>query len=343
LKSLWIRIVQSYLTLGFRFYYKKYNAVHLEKIPENKAIIFLSNHQNALLDPLLITIKSKQQNYFLTRAVVFKNPTIAKILNSFQMLPVYRMIDGVNTIKKNKQIFTKCTELLNKNESIILFPEGNHNLKRKVRPLKKGFLRIINETLQKYPTTEIIIIPVGLNYQNATKWGDSMTVIFGNHISPNTYWNNDELDFLGLSNAVSEKLKQLTTHIESIKKYDNSLEKLNKLEVDFTNPVEVNKCLENNFNYKGKKVSKASNLFLFLKSLVKIFYFLPYFIWKKFALPSIKDDEFIATFRYALILTLVPIFLLIEVLIVSIAFNSTTGGLLLSIGLILPLVALRAK
>jgi 1-acyl-sn-glycerol-3-phosphate acyltransferase len=308
LQILWLRFVQFYLTIGFKFYYKNFNVTYLDSVPKEKAVIYLSNHQNALLDPLLITIKSTRKNYFLTRAAVFKNPTIAKILNSFQMLPVYRMVDGVDTIQKNKAIFTTCSELLSKKKSIILFPEGSHNLKRKIRPLKKGFLRIIEETLHTYPNTEIVIIPIGVNYQNPTEWGDSMSVYFGNHISADSFWKDNQLDFSGLSEAVSTKMKQLTTHINSISEYDEIQEKLKELKVDFAKPVEVNKCLQNDLIFTGKKVRNDSKLYSFFRFLVKVFYFLPYYVWKNKGEPKIKEEEFIATFRYAIILTVAPIY-----------------------------------
>lgn len=343
MQILWLRFVQFYLSIGFKFYYTKFEAVYLDEIPKDKAVIYLSNHQNALLDPLLITLKSTRKNFFLTRAAVFKNPTIAKILNSLQMLPVYRMVDGVNTIKKNKKIFTYCSELLHKKKSIILFPEGSHNINRKVRPLKKGAGRIIEETLQKYPKTEIVIIPIGVNYQNPTEFGDSMTVYFGNHISPNQFWNGESLDFIGIAKAISSEIKELTTHIESIPEYNNTLKKLRELQVDFTNPVEVNKCLNNDFNYTGKKVKKDSSLYPFFTLLIKIFYFLPYFIWKKIAFPKVEEDEFVATFRYALIITIAPFYLLLLAITTCLLFGKTIGLLFLLIGILLPLITLRVK
>ncbi|MFK5982751.1 MAG: 1-acyl-sn-glycerol-3-phosphate acyltransferase [Flavobacteriaceae bacterium] len=343
MQLLWLHFVQFYLTIGFKYYYKKFEVVYLEKIPKDKAVIYLSNHQNALLDPILISIKSTHKNYFLTRAAVFKNPTVAKILNSLQMLPVYRVVDGIDTIQKNKAIFTICSKFLSKKKSIILFPEGSHNIKRKVRPLKKGFLRIIEETLQTYPNTEIVIIPIGVNYQNPIEWGDSMSVFFGNHISPNGYWKDNELDFKGLSQEVSSKMKLLTTHIESISEYDETLIKLSKLKVDYTRPSEVNTCLKNDFNYTGKKVKPDSNLYPIFKFLVCTFYFLPYYIWRRIGFPKIKEEEFIATFRYAIILTIAPIYLLVLTLILTLVFGKAIGLTILGVGVLLPLITLRVK
>ncbi len=343
MKLLWLHIVESYIRIGFWFYFKSISVTYLEKIPNDKTVLFLSNHQNALLDPLIITIKSKQKNYFLTRAAVFKNPTVAKILNSLQMLPIYRLIDDVDIIQKNKKIFNFCSELLHKKKSIILFPEGSHSLVRRVRPLKKGVTRIIEETLQKYPETEIVIIPIGVNYQSPLEYGDSCRIYFGNHISTNKYWKENKLDYNGLLSTISSELKKLTTNIESIPEYDNTLKKLKDLKVDFTNPVEVNKCLQTDFNYTGKKVKKDSSLFAFFKLLVKIFYFLPYLIWKKVAFLKIKDDEFIATFRFAIIISITPIYLIFGVLLFSLLFGKTIGLMFLLTGILLPLITLRVK
>jgi 1-acyl-sn-glycerol-3-phosphate acyltransferase len=343
LKLLWFSFVQFYLTVGFKFYYKKIDVIYKEKIPKDKAVIFLSNHQNALLDPLLVSISSTRKNYFLTRAAVFKNSTVAKLLNSLQMLPVYRMIDGVNTIQKNRAIFTFCTKLLDQKKSIILFPEGSHSLKRKVRPLKKGAARIIQETLQEFPKREIIIIPVGVNYQAPTEYGDSMSVYFGKHISPTKFWDGSQLDMQELNKTISTELKQLTSHIESISDYEQNLKNLKNLKIDFTSPIAVNKCLQNDFLKTENKIKKPSSLYLFFIFLIKVFYFIPYFIWKKVAFPKITEDEFIGTFRYVLIITLAPIYLLLLVFSSFLFFGKTIGLTLLGIGIILPLVTLRVK
>jgi len=343
LKILWLQFVESYLKIGFQFYYKSIRAYYSEKIPKDKAVLFLSNHQNALLDPLLISVNSTRKNFFLTRAKVFSNPIVARVLNSLQMLPVYRMVDGINTIQKNKEIFSICSELLHKKQSIIMFPEGSHSLNRSVRPLSKGFTRIIEETLQKYPETKIVIIPIGVNYQDPIAYGDSMSIYFGKHIDPLDYYQENVLDVPKLKDAVSNEIKKLTTHIKPGLEYENTLTNLKDLKVDFTNPTEINKYLEHDVNYTGKQVRANSTLFTFLKTCIIIIYSIPYLIWKKVAAPKVKELEFMSTFRYTLVITLAPIFLIIEVAILTLLFGKTIGLTVLAIGVLLPFVALRVK
>ena len=51
-------------------------------MPKNEPILFLGNHQNALLDPLLLAITSGRYTHFLTRAQVFKKTLVSKILKT---------------------------------------------------------------------------------------------------------------------------------------------------------------------------------------------------------------------------------------------------------------------
>ena len=183
MKKLWLYSVRGYLRIGLFFYFRRLHIQNLNNVPKDKPVLLLSNHQNALLDALLIATKCGRFAYFLTRAAVFKKSFVSKILNSLQMLPVYRVRDGWSKITNNNAIFETCSELLHQNNIVVIFPEGSHNLARRVRPLSKGFTRIVFETLEKYPNTDLQLVPVGLNFVNATQFPDSAAMYFGNSVS----------------------------------------------------------------------------------------------------------------------------------------------------------------
>nr|WP_321236814.1 lysophospholipid acyltransferase family protein [uncultured Psychroserpens sp.] len=322
MKQLWLYSMRAYLRLGLFFYFKKIETVNVETIPKNEPVLFLANHQNALLDALLIATKNGRFSYFLTRASVFNKPLISKILKSLQMLPVYRIRDGWSNLNKNNSIFTKSSKLLSDKQAIVIFPEGSHNLKRTVRPLSKGFTRIIFETLEAYPDTKINLIPVGLNFQYATAFSDSALINFGQSIQVGSELLGDKnKSVLQLKHEVSHQLRQLTTHIES-DNYDVTLQQLEDLNVDFLKPTVVNQCISSGFKTCKKNKSKEGN---FLKPLFKFLLIInlciPYIIWKKVAQPKIKEIEFTATFRFAIAVTLVPIFVILVMLILSLGFQ----------------------
>lgn len=319
MKSIWLFSVRAYLRIGMFFYFKRIELHNIENIPKNKGVLFLANHQNALLDALLIATKCDRYAYFLTRASVFKKKFISLILRSLQMLPVYRLRDGWNTLSNNNAIFETCTELFYNNEIVVIFPEGSHNLARRVRPLSKGFTRIVFDTLEKYPNLDLQLVPIGLNFQDVIKFPDEVAIYFGEPIAAKDFiLENKNESVVNLKAKIQSEISKLTTNIP-MENYDDHLRTLKGLNVDFLNPQKVNDCISNNF--KGCKINHKTRwtkwLQFYFKLLMIASLILPYVIWKLMIFPKIEEPEFISTFRFAVAVTLVPVYLLLLVFVIG--------------------------
>lgn len=325
------------------FFYFKHIEVHgVKNIPKDKPVLFLGNHQNALLDPLLIAIKCGRFSYFLTRASVFKKAFISKLLMSLQMLPVYRMRDGWNNISNNAAIFSTCTEVLKKNHAIVMFPEGNHNLARRVRPLSKGFTRIVFDSIEKYPDLDLQIVPVGLNFVDAPKFSDSAALYFGEPVAARSFaQSNRHRAVANLKEKIKFELSQLTTNIP-LDDYNKIVTELNLKKVNYLKPKEINACISSDF-HSCDSVINNRNFYLkkCFKFLLIISVILPYLIWRFFVAPKIIEPEFIATFRFALALTLVPFYLVILGSILYLSVSLIVGLAYILISLIIALVAVK--
>lgn len=343
LKKIWLFVFKSYLRLGLFFYYKKIKVFNADNIPKNESVLILSNHQNALLDALLIGTQSPRFVYFLTRASVFKKPLVKKFLSSLQMLPVYRIRDGWGNLPKNAEIFNTCSKLLSDKEAVVIFPEGSHNLKRTVRPLSKGFTRIVFDTLMKNPSLELKLLPVGLNFEDAKSFKDSVSIYFGKPFLANDFLSkNLHESTANLKQDVQNKIRQLTTHIP-LDDYDAIQKKLDDLNVNYLYPSEVNTCIANNLEGCTNNTSKQklSWLTIFLKPLLILSLIGPYLAWKFYIQPKIKELEFTGTFRLAIALILVP-FWLITLGIVFSCFFTWKIGLFFVLGvLILHLITVK--
>ncbi|PIA77972.1 glycerol acyltransferase [Gaetbulibacter sp. 4G1] len=324
------------------FYFKKIKIHGIKNVPKNKPVLLLSNHQNALLDALLIATKSGRFSYFLTRSAVFKKSLVSKILNSLQMLPIYRIRDGWSKLSNNNAIFETCSELLNEEEAIVIFPEGSHNLKRTVRPLSKGFTRIVFDTLKKYPKTDLQLIPVGLNFEKAEKCPDSTSIFFGEPIVAKGFISeNRNEDVVKLKAKIQSEISKLTTHIPS-DNYNETLRRLNGLQVDFLDPKAVNMCISSGFkNCNTTRKSKIKGVKLFFKGLLILNILFPYLIWKRIIQPKIDEIEFISTFRFAIAITLVPFYLLAIVFITVFLFSFKAAVIYLISVLIISLIAIK--
>jgi len=166
-----------------RVFLKSVKVRDLEKVDPSKPIILAPNHQNALLDALLVTTSLKQQPVFLTRADIFEKPLIFAILRYFKMIPVYRIRDGYDSLKKNEEIFDQCVKYLGHGKTLILFPEGNHGDRRHFRPLKKGLARIAFEAEKRNDfNLGLQVIPVGIDYSDYRKFRSTATISFGEPI-----------------------------------------------------------------------------------------------------------------------------------------------------------------
>lgn len=311
LKQLWLHYFRSYIRLALFFFYKKIRIINVESVPKTGAVLFLGNHHNALMDALLIATKSSRFTYFLTRASVFQNTIISKFLKSLLMIPVYRVRDGWNKIAKNNAIFKNCAKLLGEDNALSLFPEANHNLKRTVRPLSKGFTRIVHETLEQFPELNLKIVPVGFNYKHADKFGDSVSLYFGNPIPITSEDTIDKVkSVVDLKEMIFDNLCKLTTHIP-FENYEATLLKLENLNVDFLNPVAVNKCIAADFKNCEPSTSRDFTIFKkFFKFWLILALIVPYIIWKRVFQPKIHENEFMATFRFVVAISIVPIYVL---------------------------------
>ncbi|RED48330.1 lysophospholipid acyltransferase family protein [Seonamhaeicola aphaedonensis] len=342
MKKLWLHSVCAYLKLGMFFYFKKIRIHNIENIPTDKPVLLLGNHQNALLDALLIAVYGNQFSYFLTRAAVFKKTLVSKLLKSLQMLPVYRIRDGWNNLNNNNAIFATCTELLNQGESIVIFPEGNHNLERRIRPLSKGFTRIVFDTLQKYPSLDLQLVPVGLNYKDALSFPDSASMFFGKPIAAKAFITENKTKAVSnLKNKIQWELMQLTTHIPE-DDYKSSLKRLQELQVDFLKPQEVNACLKSGFKkVKAERKSNTRIINKLFKLLLKINLILPFAIWKLAIEPIIEELEFKSTFRFTVALTLVPAWIMFITFILLIYFGWFIALSYFALSLLIGLLAIK--
>jgi len=324
MRTLWYKIIRAYMKIGLFFLQKKITVHGIENIPKKSALLFIPNHQNALIDALLIPTTNKRNIHFLSRAAVFNNKYIAKLLSTLNMLPVYRIRDGVSTIENNIPIFKKCFEFLQQKKAIEIFAEGEHHLDRRILPLKKGFARIILGTLQKYPDLQIQIVPVGINFDSHLGFPGSVSIYYGKPICANDYIDieNPDLRFSKITKVVGNAMKELTLHVDDVKNYNTIIKKLEANDIDYLNPFEANKMLENieALPSKPKSKLKKANWFAPIHFIAKLNSIFPLLIWKKLK-GGITDILFTNTFRLALILTLFPLFYLIQAAIIYYFLN----------------------
>jgi 1-acyl-sn-glycerol-3-phosphate acyltransferase len=339
LKNIWYNFIKNYIKTGLFFYTKKIKIVGKENIPKKGAILFAVNHPNGLLDPLLVTTNIPRNTHYLVRAAVFKKPLIKKFLATLNLMPIYRIRDGVKELSKNTEVFNDCYEILNNQDALMIFPEGSHDKRRTIRNLSKGFTRILFGAFEKYPKLKITVIPVGITYQNISQFPCKVAIHFGKPISANDFYNPNELNnsINTIKEEVSNQLKKLSIHISADENYNSVLNELNTKNVDFTEVSTINKSIKSD-NIINKKTSL--NIVKPLYILIVLNSILPWIIWKLLS-KKVNETEFIDTFRVTLGVTLFPIFYAIQSLIIYKFYNLKIAAIYFIATLILQLIYVK--
>ncbi|MEL6652017.1 MAG: 1-acyl-sn-glycerol-3-phosphate acyltransferase [Bacteroidota bacterium] len=195
-------------------FYRHIQIKNYDKVPIGKPVIFAANHQNALIDALnvIYAVDHRRQVTFLTRADVFNHRFKHIMLGLFKMLPVYRQRDNLPNIRElNADIFNKSVAILDRDDVILLFPEGNHDRTQRIRPLKKGIVRIgFQAAVESDFAKDIYIVPIGLNYTNHLKFHRDLLITFGDPISLKKYYAQYQQNE---SRALTDSLKEIRASI----------------------------------------------------------------------------------------------------------------------------------
>lgn len=304
MKKVLNEVLRFLIGFGLKSYYKEIKITGLENIPKNKPILILPNHQNGLIDPVLIGTLCKLNPYYLARSDVFKNPIANWFLRTIQMLPIYRIRDGRNSLQKNEEIFDQCSELLLKGNHLMMFPEGSHGLDRRVRILKNGFYHIIDRALKNNPNIDLQLLPIGFNYDRLENFPDRVAIKIGAPLSVQKLIAKVEQEerLKLLKKTLRDSLIKLTTHIEDQKIYTEVFEYLHYKNVDFLEPEKNNELIatyqSSSIETVRKTTGKTSKRRL-PKAILYILNFPIILIWKHILKPERLDLEFISTFRYA--------------------------------------------
>lgn len=215
-----------FVTAGYavRHHYRSITIRGRENLPEGEAYILAPNHQNALMDPLVILRLTRKPVVFLARADIFRKPLLRKVLTMFRMMPVYRIRDGRDNLSRNDEIFSRSREVLEAGVPLCLMAEGTHNDKHQLLPLVKGMFRIAGGTQKELGNRPLYIVPVGLDYDDYQRPYSSVCVDVGKPIDVRQfmaeYETDEPLALNHMRKALDAALKAQMHQIDSKEHYD---------------------------------------------------------------------------------------------------------------------------
>jgi 1-acyl-sn-glycerol-3-phosphate acyltransferase len=207
------RIVRFAVLRLVQLFYPRIEVRGEERLPAGPKL-FVLNHPNGLLDPLVLMSALDQHISFLAKSTFFANPLGRLMMQAFDALPVYRHRDAGkpggpqgDLVDRNEETFARCRALLRLGQPIALFPEGTTHSNTTMLPLRSGAARIALSTEAEAGwKLSLRIVPVGLWYQSKALFRSGVLVAIGEPFSLEAYQSAHAADTHAAAQALTEEI-----------------------------------------------------------------------------------------------------------------------------------------
>ncbi|HVO30581.1 MAG TPA: 1-acyl-sn-glycerol-3-phosphate acyltransferase [bacterium] len=207
---LWLRALIRFV-LGIWF--RSVEIVGAQNSPRAGPLLVVANHENGLLDPMLVAGYLPLAPRFLGKSTLWKIPVLWPFLVAARVLPVQRKQDqgeGAD-MSKNAEMFQKVADALNAGAVISLFPEGESHNEPGMLPLKTGAARMCLSG-----PVETKFLPVGIAFENKHRFRGRALLVVGEVFDPaplRTPGADPRAVSHAITDAVAAALKKVTINL----------------------------------------------------------------------------------------------------------------------------------
>jgi glycerol-3-phosphate O-acyltransferase/dihydroxyacetone phosphate acyltransferase len=179
------RLVRTFARILLALFYRRIEVVGAARVPTGGPLIVAANHQNALVDPMLLMTSLPRPLVPLAKAPLFRHPLIGPFLFLAGALPVHRRQESGSEPVDNTAMFRSAIAGLEAGGAILVFPEGDSKPEPVLRALRTGTARmLLAAEAARAGTLGVRLVPAALVYHEpgAFRAGRAL-VIFGEPVA----------------------------------------------------------------------------------------------------------------------------------------------------------------
>ena len=193
-------------------FYRSVEAQGLERVPTTGAVLFVANHGNALVDPMVLVALLPRVPRFLAKHTLWSNPAVWPLLQLAGAVPVYRAQEGDTA--RNQETFARCHAELAGGGAVALFPEGISHDRPALQPLRTGAARIALGAAA-IGAAAIEIVPIGLTFEDKRRFRSRLLLCVGEPMTVEPGSADDAETVRALTEVIEEGLRAVTLNTDS--------------------------------------------------------------------------------------------------------------------------------
>jgi 1-acyl-sn-glycerol-3-phosphate acyltransferase len=175
-----VRLVR--LVVGL--FYRRIEVAGREHAPPEGPVLFVANHNNGLVDPMVVLHALSRPVVFVAKSTLWKIPVLRSLLDLLGCVPVVRKGEGEPGIsskgeERNSAAFERLAAVLERGGAVLVFPEGRSHSDPHLAEIRTGAARVLLRS-----KTSPVVVPVGLWFERKEIFRSDVLVKFGAPVPP---------------------------------------------------------------------------------------------------------------------------------------------------------------
>jgi len=200
--------------VALHWFYRDIRITGRERIPTGVPLLIAANHQNSLLDSLIVAWVMPRRIAMTAKATLTENPLIALLFRIVGVVPLRRVSDearkanGASSDRsRNAEAFREILNLLEHRRAVLIFPEGKSHNEVGLEPLKTGLARLALRARDERSIKGVTILPLGLIFEDKGVPGTAIGARVGEPIEMDSWPTTDHV---GLTEEIARRLRSVS-------------------------------------------------------------------------------------------------------------------------------------
>lgn len=162
-----------------RLYFREVERLGEPPGPQTRGRVFVSNHTNALIDPILVITDAACEISPIAKSTLWSIPGLSWLLDRAGAVPIIRRQDAPDKAEHtNAAVFDRIASHLGLGGNVLIFPEGTSHSGPQLAPLRSGAARML-VAAEQHGGTPPTFQAVGLEFDHPSDFRSRCLVLWG--------------------------------------------------------------------------------------------------------------------------------------------------------------------